>query len=161
MKSKEKQGAGWILRVGLGSSFCFGIFVVILFCFLNLNSICPGAQLHPITQQRPGPGSWFMLTKLIRDGLIKKKKKEVNWLIHRDSQADGTSYVTGSTYSISTRKVYLGSQVENRVAWWMECQNKENWWCQATLSQCTALNSRNTLSRCLEYSCQLNRTLTL
>ena len=56
MKSKEKQGAGWILRVGLGSSFCFGIFVVILFCFLNLNGICPGAQLHPIIQQWPGPG---------------------------------------------------------------------------------------------------------
>lgn len=39
--------AGWVQD----PAFCFGIFVVILFCFHNLSGICPGPQLHPVIQQ--------------------------------------------------------------------------------------------------------------
>ena len=160
---EERETGRWLDSQGGSRVQPSALVFLLLFCFAFLISVVSVQWLKCIQSLSSGQalGSWFMLTKLIRDGLIKKKKKkEVDWLIYTDSQADGTSYVTGSTYPISTRKVHLGSQVENRVAWWMECQKKENWWCQATLSQCTTLNSRN-LSRCLEHSCQLNRTLTV
>ena len=58
------------------------------FCFAFLISVASVQWLKCIQSLSSGQalGSWFMLTKLIRDGLIKKKKKkEVDWLIYTET----------------------------------------------------------------------------
>lgn len=98
---EKQEEVGWVLSVGPGSGLLLWYFFDDSFVLLShLNGICPGAQLHPLTQGWSGPGELIHAIQAHRRWMD-KTKKEVKWLIFKkkcDCQAYGTSYATWSTH---------------------------------------------------------------